>query len=295
MTVLSHLAASLAGQHLALPEYRQIELYTKKKTLAFAEPVVRPDEAAQRAVARCCLSFSLLDTALQAADPGLEGKTGWQTYLSLPRSTMTAKLVAEIYRILRVLRTIAIHPAGHLAVEEGAVKLNGAIHQVALSLEITQVGLALLDSAVAYWLGFRDQPYPESYGEAMLARYLTDIMGEIRRFADEDRVLYQFRLKFHFSRHYRFDCDNPKFTLDGEQCRFDLGGRYGSADRYPIDLFVVMDNSLHIIPVEALTGFCMPLAELPQWRARTPDGLTLPAAFRCRFGRELVVSGQPMT
>ena len=291
MTVLSHLAA-LAEPRPTLPEYRQIELYTKKKTLAFAEPVLQADEAVQKAVARCCLSFMALQTSLEGADPGLEGKTGWQTYLSLPRSTMIAKLVAEIYRILRVLRAIAIHPAGHLAVEDGIVKLNGAIHQVALSLEITQAGLSLLDSAVAYWLCFQDQPYPEAYGEAMLGQSFADIVGEVRRFADEDRVLYQFRQKFPFNRHFRFDCDNPRFTLDGALCRFDLGERYGS---YPIDLFVVIDNTLHIIPVEALTGLALPLAELPRWRARTRDDLTLPAHFRSRFGREVVVVGQPMT
>lgn len=295
MTVLRHLVAHLADRRLSLPEYRQIELYSKKKTLAFAEEQPVRDKAAVEAVARCCLSFSLLETALDAADPALEGKAGWQKYLSLPRATLSAKLVAETYRILRVLRTVAIHPAGHLEIEDGVIKLNGAINQVALSLEISAVGLTLLDSTVAYALDAPNQPYPDAYVEAMLVQYFSDIVGEIRRFADEDRVLYQFRRIFQFSRHFRFDCDNPRFTLDGERCRFDLGERYGSATCYPIDFFVVIDDALHIIPVEALDDFALPLVELPRWRARLADGRTLPAHFRFRFGREAVVVGQPMT
>ena len=63
----------------------------------------------------------------------------------------------------------------------------------------------------------------------------------------------------------------------------------------PSIFFVVLDDTLHIIPVEALRDGALPLADLSRWRARTPDGLTLPAHFRPRFGREMMVVGQPMT
>jgi len=32
-----------------------------------------------------------------------------------------------------------------------------------------------------------------------------------------------------------------------------------------------------------------------RWRARTPDGVTLPASFRARFGHDTAAVNQPMT
>ncbi len=298
MTVLHHLAAHLesaAGSRLSLPEYRQIELYTKKKSLAFAEAEDRRDDRALAAVARACLSFMVLDAHLEAAHPGLDGKLGWQKVLALPRDTMTAKLVAEIYRILRIVRAVAVHPYGHVEFADGIVKLGGAINHFSLSLDISTAGLALVESFVATLLDAPRQPYPEAYGEAMLGQYFADIIGEVTKFADEDRVLYQFRQKMPFNRHFRFDCDNPKWVLRDDHIAFVIGDLYRDPRRTPIDFFVVIDNRLHIIPVEALTEAALALADLPLWRARLADGITLPAHFRLRFGREEVVSGQPMT
>jgi len=292
MTVLHSLVGALAaggGNRPSLPEYRQIELYTKKKSLSFAAPEPAPS-LPLAAIAGTCRSFLALEALLGGGE-----QPSWTTYLSLPRDTATGKLVAELYRIARVARRVACHPQGHVEVEGGVVRFNGAIDRVALSLEITEAGLALLDSATTYYLGALEEPYPEAYVEAMLTQYFSDLVGEIKRFADEDRVLYQFRQKYPFSRHFRFDCDNPRVAIGDGICRFEPGERYGDSARYPIDFYLILDNTLHIIPVEALSDFALPLADLPRWRARLSEGQTLPARFRPRFAREVMVVGQPMT
>ena len=292
MTMMHRLAGDLAlagANRLWLPEYRQIELYTKKKTLAFAV-YPPPEPAPVGAIAGVYRVFAALDAVLGGGE-----RPSWDTYMALPRDGALAKLVAELYRILRVARRIAFHPQGHMEVEDGIVRMNGAIDRFALSLEITQAGLSLLESAAAYYLSTMGQPYPDAYVEAMLAQYFADIIGEVKRFADEDRVLYQFRQKRHFNRHFRFDCDNPKFEIGGEHLHITLGGRYVAAQTYPIDFFLIIDDTLHIVPVEALDEGALPLGELPLWRARLADGHTLPAHFRPRFAREAVVVGQPMT
>lgn len=290
--MISRLALDLAqgpALRVHLPEYRQIELYTKKKSLGFAKsPMPLPAPVAP--IADACRAFAALEACLGGGE-----RPSWQTYLDLPRATSLDKLVAELYRILRVIRRVAFHPQGHLDDTDGIIRVNGAIDRVALSLEITEAGLTLLSSAVAYYLSSLAEPYPESYVEAMLAQYFADIVGEVKRFADEDRILYQFRQKMHFNRHFRFDCDNPKTEMTDGQMRFVLGERYVSALAYPIDFFVTHDDVLHIVPVEALKDGSLPLAELPLWRARTPDGRTLPFHFRPRFAREVMVAGIPMT
>ena len=129
----------------------------------------------------------------------------------------------------------------------------------------------------------------------MLSQYFFDISGELKRYFDEDRVLYQFRRTGRFNRHSRFDCDNPKTEVEGDFLRIEISPLYRDASLYPIDFFIVFRDVLHIIPVEALTDGALPLAEMDKWRARTPDGVTLPAGFRQRFGRETAAINQPMT
>jgi hypothetical protein len=290
------LAAGLVAgprNHLLLPEHRQIELYSKRKTLHFAEPQAAPDF--QDRVSGVCSAFMALDAFLESQHfPGESGPS-WQRYLALPRACLLEKLVAELYRILRVARAVAFHPHGHIEADNGIVKFNGAINRWALTVEITPVGLALLESAVAYYLAWQRSPYPAAYAEAMLAEYFLDISGEIKRFADEDRVLYQFQRRHPFNRHFRFDCDNPKTLVADGVLEIEVGPAYRAAALYPIDFFIVHDDALHIVPAEALDAGKLPLAQLERWCARLPDGVSLPAHFRWRFSREAQVIGQPMT
>lgn len=297
MTHLNDIMTALAApapSRLVLPEYRQIELYTKRKTLAFAADEARADPAVPR-VAALCRTFMTLDAFLAARTPFAEGQTSWVRYSALPRATMTDKIVAELYRMLRVARLVAFHPHGHIETNDGIIKINGAVNRVALTLEMTPAGVTLLESAVTYYLETLHQPYPSAYIDAMLAQYFTDLTAETRRFADEDRILYQFRQPFAFNRHFRFDCDNPKIRLGDGNLEIEIGTRHRDPAVYPIDFYVTIGNALHIIPVEALKNGRLSLADLPKWCARTPDGITLPAAFRQRFGREVMVAGQPMT
>lgn len=285
--------ASLSGGRLPLPEYRQIELYSKPKKLRFA-PEARADGGLDGLLA-ARIAFHLLDDHFAAADPELlEGLGGWERYLALPRRTTLDKVIAEIYRILRICQVAGLHPQGHREAREGLIRLACDFKRRALDLKITAAGLELLAGAAHYYLDVLRQPYPEAYVEAMLLQYFFDIVGEIRKFSDEDRVLYQFRQKYPFNRHFRFDCDNPRVRQDGGHWRFEIGAAQRDAARYPIDFYLLFSDALYIVPVEALREQCLSADELARWEARTADG-ALPAHFVQRFGREEMVVGQPMT
>lgn len=282
------------SKNLRLPEYRQIELYTKRKALNFLDPPP-PEEAPMdriAAVARAALAFEATLAGLCPTDLPL---TAWKRCQQLPKTTQTEKILAELHRILRIVRKIAFHPHGHVDMRDGIVCLNGAIDLVALSLEITAAGLDLLETMVAFWFGSLTSPYPDAYVELMLAELFADVVAEVKRFSDEDRILYQFRRRAPFNRHFRFDCDNPKAVYDSDYVAFEIGDRYRESARYPIDFFVMLDDILHIIPVEALKDGRIERADLPKWRARGLENLALPASFRTRFAREKIVVGQPMT
>jgi hypothetical protein len=281
------------GKRLALPEYRQIEIYARKKRVPFA---LDRDNAppAIGGMLGLCTAFLLLDGFCESRDIGLEGKPLWERYRALPRRSTTDKLMAEVYRILRIVRLTSLHAPDHIDMEDGLITLFCTYNRDALRLTITPLGLELLRSFVVYYLESFQQPYPEAYVEAMLMEYFVDILGEIKSFADEDRVLFQFRRKYHFSRTLRLDCDSPRFHSENGLIRFDIGENFVNGARYPIDIFVMIDEALHIIPIEALTDFCLPADALPTWKARG-DAAALPASFHPRFGRTIQVPGQPMT
>lgn len=297
MGFMERLAADAAfgwPRRLALPEHRQVELYSRRKALSFLEDEP-PPAVPLAAVAAVCRAALLMEAVLCARHPGAPGRSAWQTYLDLPKASRADKLAAELYRVGRVARTVAFHHHGHVEMREAIVRFNGAIDRVALSLEITVAGLDLIEAMTAYWLAAADGPYPEAYVEAVLAEYFCDLVGEIKRFSDEDRILYQFRRPKSFNRHLRFDCDNPRVAIADGILAFEIPAPHRDPARSPIDFFLVHDQTLHIVPVEATRDGRIALADLEKWRARAPDALSLPAAFRPRFAREVMVVGQPMT
>jgi hypothetical protein len=281
------------GQRHHIPEYRQVELYSKKKKLTFStEPANEkwPGSALSTEAA-----FMLLETCLISRDMSLEDKTSWQKYLALPRGTVAEKLVAEVYRLLRIHHIAGVHQEGHMELDDGLIHIRCTYRRCALALVLTPIGLELLESFVFYYLNSFSQPYSEAYIEAMLTQYYIDIVGEIKRFSDEDRILYQFRQPMPVNRHFRFDSDHPRYQVAENDLIIEIGGFHADPARYPIDFYLIFEDSLHIIPVEALRGNRLPLESLPRWQARTVDGLQLPKNFCLRFGRETMVVGLPMT
>lgn len=277
------------------PEYRQIELYSKKKVLPVAEDAETELAEGQDAVLRLTRTFRHLDTVLGDAPVGDDPNDTWAKYLRLSKRTPLEKLNAEIYRSLRPFHAAATHASGRIAIHNGMVKASSTIGHTALCIRMTRAGMALLESTAAYLLAALSSPYPEAYEVGLLTRYWGDCYDEIRWYYDEDRALFQFRDSLRMNRHYRFDCDNPKHELQGGKVVFEVGAIYRDIVRYPIDFYLHIDEVLYIVPVEALTEYTLAETDLPRWRARLPDGQTLPARWRPRFTREDMIPGLPMT
>jgi len=283
------------GAAARLPEHREIELYDKRKKLHFDADTTRDTWLDER-LAAVRIAAAALDDVLEAADPLLcEGKTSWEKYLALPRTTATGKMVAEVYRTLRIVRIAMTHAQGRIEVREGVIWFACNFGRCALSVNLTPAGLDLLCGFVAYYIESFASPYSATYVEWMLGQYFTELMDEVKKFADEDRILFQFQQSVRFNRHLRLDCENPKFQRTADGYVIEIGKRYEDANVYPIDFFCVIDDRLYIVPAEALKQGAISHAALDAWLARTPDQMSLPAAFRRRFARERMVIGQPMT
>ncbi|MCW2273781.1 hypothetical protein GJ654_08685 [Rhodoblastus acidophilus] len=278
-----------------LPEHRQIELYTKPRILTFDEPPL-PEEAPLERIAALARAAVVFEATLAGLYPTELPLTSWARAKDLPKTTMVEKVALQLHRVTRILRLIAFHPHGQVEMRNGVICMGGVIGKEVYYFDITAAGLDLIETMVAYWFSARDSVYPESYVGWVFSEMFFDLGGDIRRYSDEGRTLYQFQRKGPFNRHFRFDCDNPKTTFEGDFVQIDIPAPYRDSARYAIDFFAVLHDVLHIIPVEALKDGKIAVADLPKWEARAKkDPMSLPAAFRKKFGRLKPSINQPMT
>lgn len=290
MAGLDELVAAVALEspnRLSLPEHRQIDLGGTSKILRFSEACA-PDML-QTALAGVLRAFLLVEAAGdRGGGADLAGESP-----AVPSASR--RLVKEIFRVLRVCRLVLFSRTGEVALQDGVLRLKGVIDRTVMILDISFAGLMLLESAVAYWMSSRLGPYPLAYVEVMLGEYYFDLIGEIRQFSDENRGLYQFQRPLRLNRHFRLDCDNPRWCDEGDAITFLMPDRFTDPSKYPIDLFVEIDRTLRIVPIEALSAGRLSREKLDMWRARLDNKGRLPSAFRSRFGHDVVAVNQPMS
>lgn len=285
------------GNLCHLPEHRHMEPYTRPRRLTFEPQGMAERHVSGELILALTSAYHLLADWYEGQNPELATLGSWQFYLALPKRSSTEKLMAEIFRTLRIVRVAATQRNGSIEIKDnGLIRAFCEYNRCALSLSITESGLELLIAAVVYYLDAQSQPYSDAYVELVLGQYFTDIVGEISAFGDDDRVLFQFRQKCWFNRQQRFDVDNPRVQIEQEGYRVDTG-RYGdNPARYPLDFFITLDGRLYIVPVEALKaeGF-ISTQDFPKWQAKIQQGNTLPDTYRLRFGHEKNIVGLPMT
>lgn len=286
------------GALCRLPEHRHMEPYTRPRRLAFADPEAATERHIPgHLILALTSAYSLLADWYESQDPEQATLGSWQRYLALPKRTGSEKLMAEVFRTLRIVRLAAIQRNGRIEVrEDGLIRAFCEYNRCALSLLTTETGLELLVSCVVYYLESLSQPFSEAYVELVLGQYFSDIVGEIRSFGDDDRVLFQFRQKCWFNRQQRLDVDNPRVQIEADYYRIDMG-KYGTNPaRYPLDFYITLDDCLYIVPIEVLKeDGSISAKDFAKWQARTQHGATLPDAFRLRFAHEKNIVGLPMT
>lgn len=255
------------GAGWSLPELRSIEMYTRKKRMTPPTAVIPPTCPES---AGALHALHLLEAALAAQAAGFADEiSSWQLYGQLPRRTLTERLAAEAFRLLRVVRIALEHPAGQFYANDDEVfHFKCLDRRYPVGMGITPAGLRLLQSFVFFYLDAMDRPWGEAYVEAMLSAYYTDIVGELRGFEDEDREIYQFRPALRINRHLRLACANPRFSVADQRCQIELGPVHEDQARFPVDFYLRIADLHYIVPVEALTGNAIALSELARWKTR---------------------------
>jgi hypothetical protein len=277
---------------LSLTEYRQKEVYWRKGIKAsFAKRSEGQDPVFQTLLS----AKSSLETEIIAGSDIRNNGATFKQYMELPRNSDSQRIIAEILRILRVI-SFGINENGIPDLDmRGHFTFFSEVNRVALKLSITRAGLVLINSVIHYYLHRESSACSEAYIDLMMLAYYTDIQSEIKHYNDEDRILYQFRMRTPFNRHFRYDCENIRIEMRDGVCHFDIPDRFTSAEVYPFDFYIIVNSELFIVPREAVINNQIYLHELKQWKARTGGSLQLPAHFAAKFDRETMDSRIPMT
>jgi hypothetical protein len=264
-------------------EYRDIEMYTAKNRSAAITEYFQAQTGQQAMLSTLSGLWSLL-TLLEAEfcqqQPELlEGVTGWQRYQQLSKRNRTEKIIAECYRILRVIRIAWIHPEGEIKQKQGVIECGCNCNEYPVLLRLTQTGVDLLQTLVQRYLERRNTPYGERYHEAILQNYYQDLLGEIRGFEDEDRALCQFRTVLKMNRHVRLNCRNPRYEVCDGYCVIQLGPSFDDGQCHPIDFHLRLNDRFYIVPMEAFFPYqpvsasalanSIAMTELSGWACRS--------------------------
>jgi hypothetical protein len=290
---LVELRRELADERLrwALPEYLRANLTSGGGVEVTFVDAEAAEANGREQVARADALFLLLNRYLETFHPEWRELSTREKYRALPRTTRVEKMLAQVYRLLKVVHGAVTERAAHVVPSSGKIAITVSCG-VAHALTVTPMGLTLLGSFVAYYLTSLQAPFSEAYLEAMLSQYYADITEEVCRFFDEDGVLLQFRRKGSFDRHCRLRCPNPKFAVAGEEVVFQIGTHLLESRR-SIDFYVILGGMLHIVPSEALQGDRVPLAELERWRARGAND-AIPYGGSLRLEQLHVADSGPM-
>jgi hypothetical protein len=249
------------GSNWHQPEYRGLEMYSAKKRSADAQKVQSDAVFSGKQTMLLSLqgawsALNLLEAYFSQQQPHtVEGVTSWQRYQQLPKKQIADKIIAETYRLLRIVRIAWLHSDGQIERRGNVTELCCNSNQYPLILKITDTGLSLLQSLVFYFLNKAQTQYGDAYHDAMLQSYFTDLVGELRGFEDEDRVLCQFRTSLNINRHWRLDCENPRYQVTDGFCVIQLNPRYNDAVCHPIDFHLRLNDRFYVVPMEALTPF----------------------------------------
>lgn len=268
-----------------LPECRKIELYTNSPEVRIydPDPEGRVNQWSIPQVMDALEAFMLLDACLECGRPGWMGMALRERLNALVPRSRTERLVAQVYRILKIIRRSVSAVDARLASMEHVFQINYIEHPFAFSLHISFEGLELLSGFVALYMNFRRSPHPESYVEAALSQHYEDILAEVRYLSDEDGSVLHFRKPFYFNRHFRFRCCTARFRFGPEHLEIDMGERFLDKGRFPLDFYLMIEGDFYIIPCEVMDDGKIARDALPQWKVRRPD----PAEGLPEFGLRL--------
>ena len=196
--------------------------------------------------------FTVFDSYFEAKNPSLEGASFRSKYLSLPKNNNLEKIVASVYKILKVYRNATVHHFSSIVTSDNLHIINYSFNGTNFKLEITNRGIKILKSFILCFFYYYESLFSDSYLESLFNGYYANVLGEIQEFNDEDgSSLIRFPDSICSN---RYDCDSIKYSISNGELVFRIPDKFNEHTEFPIDIKFTYNGKVHILPVEVLNG-----------------------------------------
>lgn len=245
------------------PEVRKITFNYDEKTriliTGYSEVFFNKSDLSDNPLAQLLLFFGVFDAHIDIKHPEFEDKRFEQKYSLLPENNDEDIVVKQVYRILTLLRNIAVHNKSTLSINDEIISCKKGEKELQISregLELTYTVICMLvnprSSNAEYYLGLLRQYYDDINGNIIV---LKDKYGE---------KLPELSNGIRLKRHVRIQIENPLYELGEAYLKItppDISMQYWEGLDYYID------GGEFIIPEEALdTEDKLLISDLHLWK-----------------------------
>jgi hypothetical protein len=211
--------------------------------------------------------FMVFDSYLESKNPNLEGESFRQKYLDLPKGNNMERIVASIYRILKVYRNATVHQMHSILHTASDIRIDYLFSKTNFKLEISNQGIKTLQEFILCFFQYCESIYSDSYLELLFNGFYLDILKEIKDFNDEDgNILLSFPGLI--NRYQRSDCKIKNYSIHNNELDFHFPDKFYDSTKYSIDIFFEYNNREYIVPNEVLNGKKLTIEKINLWEKK---------------------------
>jgi hypothetical protein len=212
--------------------------------------------------------FMVFDSYIESKNQSLEGLSFRQKYISLPQNTNLEKIIAQIYRILKVCRNAIVHSMSSIVNDGNCLLINYVNEKTGTNfrLKVSFKGIKIIKNFILNYLIYQKSRYSNLYKEYLFNSFYNDIIQEIYDFNDEDNKLVNIDSRS-ICRFIRYNCCTIKFTVDDDMIVFNIPDGFNDSIKYPIDIYIEYGKIKYIIPIEITNSLkSIKISELYMWK-----------------------------
>jgi hypothetical protein len=203
--------------------------------------------------------FGILDAKIDSIHPDLENSSFEGKYSRLPESNDHEQIIKQLFRILKLLRNVAVHKKDSVSIENDTIICKSGNKE----LVISKLGLELIYSVILMLLKPLGQN--EEYFLGILRQYYDDIKNAVSSFKDAaGEVLLELSNGIRLKRGVRYQVENPVYEKDDSYLT--ISNPYNPGyEGYGVDYFI--DSGSFVLPGEALNSENkISIADLQTWK-----------------------------
>ncbi|MBB6023147.1 hypothetical protein HNR77_004247 [Paenibacillus sp. JGP012] len=231
------------------PEYRGViikEDGSPSVIFTHNEEMYRSSNLEDNLILQIMVFFGVLDATIDTLYPELEGEGFQKRYSLLPQDNDSNTIIAQIYRILILMRNAAVHNKEAVSIQNNIITFKSGIKE----LSITKIGLELLYSTVLLFI--KPTSSNKEYNMGILRRYYDEIKSNISIFKDNNgEGIVEISDGIRLQVVVRYKVENSQYNVDKDLITI-LNPHNTGSELYGSDYLIKFENRNISLPSEAL-------------------------------------------